>query len=250
MGRCRGGRWPMGLKDKDKAAGKVAKVEGKARKGRDPERGIQVRSAVAAAFLVLLFSGLSFRLIVLQVVRADELAEKALRERMVKQTLPARRGMILDRFGEVLARDQPVTDVYADRVHLEDLSLASRGVAKAMGVSPADILQTFSPGEIREKYLGRIAEELHRPLGLHRWELMRKLVDLVERKRAEVVLAKGLNDRESEALEKLMAERRIGGVHLRGTLKRYYPLDGRAMHAVGFVNGANQGKEGGGGDDG
>ena len=210
----------------------------------EPDNGTKGRSVIAALMIVAVFSLLSARLIFLHIVRAEELKRKAVAERLDKVTLPARRGMISDRFGEILARDQPVSDVYADRYHLIDIGVASKGVAKAMGVRASDIERSYQPDEIRHMYLERIAEELHRPLGMHRWELMRKLGEGVENKKAEIFLAKGLSDRESEELENFMDEMDIGGIHLRANLKRYYPLDGRGMHVLGGVNSSNDGIEG------
>ena len=49
--------------------------------------------------------------------------------RQVRQPLPANRGSIRDRDGELLAHDRTVYEVYADRFHLREVHLVRRKLA-------------------------------------------------------------------------------------------------------------------------
>ena len=65
------------------------------------------RALVCAAFMALAVAGLIARLVLLQVVRHDYYYGLSQGNRVRVEPIPAARGLILDRYGEVMAADQP-----------------------------------------------------------------------------------------------------------------------------------------------
>ncbi len=71
------------------------------------QRLFDQRAIVAGALIVLLTLGLLGRLFLLQVIRHDYYAELSQGNRVRTEPIPAARGLILDRHGEVVAGNQP-----------------------------------------------------------------------------------------------------------------------------------------------
>ena len=85
------------------------------------------RSFWATVLLVLVFSGLSARIVYIQIVSHERFSELALAERMLSEELPQSRGLIFDRNKEPLVQNQFVRDIIADRYHLTDIHVCRRG---------------------------------------------------------------------------------------------------------------------------
>src|SRR5699024_12540774 len=84
------------------------------------KRRMLIRCLVAAITVMILFGALGARLWYLQVVRYEGLAAQADQNRIAVLPLPPRRGEVLDRNGEVIARKYrdytlTVTHTYLDR---------------------------------------------------------------------------------------------------------------------------------------
>src|SRR5215475_3079115 len=71
------------------------------------QRLFDQRAIVAGALIVLLTLGLVGRLFLLQVIRHDYYAELSQGNRVRTEPIPAARGLIMDRNGEVVAGNQP-----------------------------------------------------------------------------------------------------------------------------------------------
>ena len=71
------------------------------------QRLFDQRALVCAAFMALATVGLIVRLYLLQVTRHDYYAELTQGNRVRTEPIPAARGLILDRSGEIVAGDQP-----------------------------------------------------------------------------------------------------------------------------------------------
>src|ERR1700756_5860376 len=71
------------------------------------QRLFDQRAIVAGALIVLLTLGLLGRLFLLQVVRHDYYTDLSQGNRVRTEPIPAARGLILDRSGEVVAANQP-----------------------------------------------------------------------------------------------------------------------------------------------
>ncbi|MBW3662184.1 MAG: penicillin-binding protein 2 [Actinobacteria bacterium] len=78
---------------------------------RDP---VGRRAVFLLVVYVVAFVGITARLVLVQVVRADELALEGIRQRVRTVELPPQRGRIYDREGDVLATSVDAATVYAD----------------------------------------------------------------------------------------------------------------------------------------
>lgn len=161
------------------------------------ERRLRIgRPLVLGALLLAVWALVAVRLFEVQVVRADELDEQGLRQRLTMQELAPRRGTIYDRSGQVLAFTIDATTLYAHPHEVDDPVFASVAIANALGV-PAPEIERRLRSESSFVYLARQLE-------------------------GEEALA--------------VAELEIPGVYTVNEPKRVYPTAGAAAHVVGFVD--------------
>ncbi|MCI4411126.1 MAG: penicillin-binding protein 2 [Thiotrichales bacterium] len=153
------------------------------------------------AFLALLFG--AWRVMIVQ---SDFLQQEGDKRQIRNLTLPAARGAILDRRGNVLAMSTPMISVAID------------------------------PKVLTEKpdYQISLASALRMPL-----EVIQEKVRANADKRF-VYLKRGLAPQEAQLIEKLP----LDGVHLLPEFKRFYPSGEVTSHVIGFTNIDDQGIEG------
>lgn len=194
-------------RDKPFTTGRVAASKGMAF-SKSPVLAVRLpdwRSRVMLFVLFAAFAALGIRALWLQGMSTQFLQKqgKSRYERTLE--LPATRGKIMDRNGEVLASSLPVRAVWA---------------------IPEDVLQ--SPPE-------KIAE-LARLLDMPESELRKKL----DSDRTFVYLKRQVEMDVVAQIEKL----KIGGIDTRKEYKRYYPQGEVMTHVVGFTNVEDVGQEG------
>ena len=103
-------------------------------------RGARVRMFIACLWLAACFTVFSYRLIYLQVVKHDEYAARAQAKHGVSQTIYARRGVITDAKGEILAYNEPVMTVVADGSIIVKASVVISDEPSASAAALADLL--------------------------------------------------------------------------------------------------------------
>jgi cell division protein FtsI/penicillin-binding protein 2 len=194
-----------------------------------------------SAIFAIVFSLLGWRLVNLHLFQGERLKLAAESERLRKVEVPAQRGAILDRRGEVLALDRRVFAVIVDRNRLRDLNLAMRTLAAEEGMRAADIPRLYSEEEMRRVGVERAAQVVAARLGLAAADVRQAIGDQT---RGEVVLAKELTDEKAQPVKEAIEQARIPGVFLRESMKRFYAAPERAVHVIGFVNNENMGVEG------
>src|SRR3954463_14911570 len=79
------------------------------------------RCALVCLGFVAIFSGFSFRLIYLQMVKHDEYAGLAAEKHVHKQIIHAERGSVVDANGDMLADNVPVQTIVADDTHINNV---------------------------------------------------------------------------------------------------------------------------------
>src|SRR5437868_11720487 len=79
------------------------------------------RCALVCLGFVALFSGFSFRLTDLQMVKHEEYAGLAAEKHVHKQIIHAERGSIVDANSDMLADNVPVQTVVADATHINNV---------------------------------------------------------------------------------------------------------------------------------
>lgn len=101
----------------------------------------RLRGAVLLSSLFLVFAGLAARLAQVHVEHAPRLTALARQQQEAAAVLPARRGMILDRRGRVVASSELRPDVFVDPALTEDIEALAGALAARLNTSPEDILK-------------------------------------------------------------------------------------------------------------
>lgn len=107
-------------------------------------RAERTRTALACGAVALIFTIYSARLIHLQVAKHDEYSRLAAEKHTMRQVIHARRGLIFDRNGELLASNIPVRTVVADGSHIKNPEALARLAAPFLDMDEKDLLQKIS----------------------------------------------------------------------------------------------------------
>jgi penicillin-binding protein 2 len=159
--------------------------------------------ALAAAFVIAALTAvLVGRLVVLQVIRYDYYSELSQGNRVRVEPLPAQRGLILDRNGQVLAENRPAFQLELVRERVPDVD-ATLARLHEIGVLPADDLD-----DIRKLVRSRRSFE-------------------------SVPIRLRLTDEEIASFAVHRFE--FPGVDIATRLTRFYPHGEHAVHALGYV---------------
>ncbi len=202
---------------------------------------LKTRLVVGCGMLVLTLSLLSVRLFFIEAFQGGDLSAKARAHYEYKEELPAERGRIFDRSGELLARNQTVFSLVVDSQHLRDQGLASIGLARAEKVSSHEIRKKYLPQEIQSRYREYVAESLSAVLREPKQDLARRLR---EKEVGPLVLSKGIEDDFAEQLEEWIDERALAGIYLQRGQRRYYPSPLSLTQVIGFVDSDGVGASG------
>lgn len=211
----------------------------------------QGRCVFLCSILVLGLSGLSWRLVQIQLVDRQRYAEGSRRAYHRVEKLPAIRGMIVDRREEPLAKSIPVSTVFVDKNHLHDPKLASYGLAYQKAAAEAgwseldpakqrrrihslrgEILAGETAEAIVNKHLAYAVGILARPLGLRRDELRKRIEDS---RGTWVPIAKELPEDVADKLREAVDENWIQGFEFQNSIKRWYTAPNLATHLIGFT---------------
>ncbi len=167
------------------------------------EQRLFEQRALAAAFVIAALTLLLIgRLVVLQVIRYDYYAELSQGNRVRVEPLPAQRGLILDRHGQVLVENRPAFQLELVRERVPDVDATLKRLIE-IGVLPFDDLEDT-----------------------------RKLV-LSRRSFESVPIRLRLTD---EEIARFAVHRfEFPGVDIATRLTRFYPHGEHAVHAVGYV---------------
>jgi penicillin-binding protein 2 len=172
---------------------------------RNTEREIvtfRTRVVVAIGFVALCFALLAARFVWLQLIKHDDFHARAESNRIALVPVTANRGLIRDRNGVVLARNDAGYTLEIDPRKVDNLNATIDQLATVVDIQPRD----------RRRF--------------------RKLMD--ELKGAESVpIRTRLTD---EEVARFSAQRfRFAGVELRARLFRYYPLGETGAHLLGYI---------------
>ena len=167
----------------------------------------RVRAVVMGVVVLIAFSLLVSRLLVLQVERHEELAERAESNRTAVVPIVPNRGQILDRNGVVLASNYSAYTLEITRSKVEDLDETIDGLSEILEITPRD----------RRKF--------------------KRLMD--DSKSFESIpIRSRLTD---EEVAKFAAQRyRFPGVDIKARLFRTYPMKETASHIIGYIGRINQ----------
>ena len=182
-----------------RGSGGADHTPGDFRRGNARRRGTAL--VLATAVVASVFAA---RLVDLQAVRGEALADAALSQRLRTLEIPAYRGSILDRTGQALAVTVEARDVTADQTLIEDPAALAVELAPILEV-PQDVLADRLTGEKRFMYVAK-------GVTLETWDRIRSL--------------------------------RLPGIFSEETSQRTYPAGDLASHIMGFVQGDGSGGSG------
>ena len=167
----------------------------------------RMRAVVMGCVVFLAFCLLVWRLLVLQVERHEEFAERAESNRTAVVPIVPNRGQILDRNGVVLATNYSAYTLEITRSKVEDLDETIEGLSGVIEITPRD----------RRKF--------------------KRLMD--DSKSFESIpIRSRLTD---EEVAKFAAQRyRFPGVDIKARLFRTYPLKETGSHLIGYIGRINQ----------
>lgn len=204
------------------------------------DRGMCSRISLATCGLVLAFTGVTWRLVHLHIHLHERSSAMATQMRQLHQTLPAHRGSIRDRNGELLAHDLTVYELYADRVHLREPHVIARKLASMLDTSVGELRKSKTDDQIIDDYLRHVADALHERLGME----PDAVLALLRSSKPETVLRKDIEDDRLDEWKELIEHANIAGVHFRAATKRAYPAQDRLTHVLGDVTYTNEGNWG------
>jgi penicillin-binding protein 2 len=160
------------------------------------------RALVCAALMALAMAGLIARLFLLQVVRRDYYAQLSQGNRVRNEPIPAARGLILDRHGEVIASNQP---------------------AYQLELVPEEVPNL-------KDTLARLAD-----LGLLRREELDELTRTIASSRSFDSVPIRLRMSDEDVARFAVRRFEFPGIDIRTRQTRWYPNNGLAVHALGYV---------------
>lgn len=105
------------------------------------------RGKVVEILLYICFASLVIRLFCLQVVMHEKFSILAGKIQYIPQQIPAQRGTIYDRNGNILAMDIPVKTLYVDTRHIEDREKTIKILSSILKIPVSEIEEKF-----KEKY--------------------------------------------------------------------------------------------------
>jgi cell division protein FtsI/penicillin-binding protein 2 len=147
----------------------------------------------------IVFTGFSARLIDLQVNKHEEYTTLAAQKHSIRLTVPAHRGMILDRNGEILATNIPVRKVVVDGSHIKNPEALATIAAPYLDIPQATLLKEL---QTRSKYK---------------------------------VLRPDLEEDKAIALQRAMEEKSLRGIYFYQNTTRTYPNGPLLSHVLGFL---------------
>ncbi len=179
--------------------------------GRAGVRSFRPRLLVGVGGIVFVYLVIVARLYNLQILRGEELASKGERNFVQEVRIPHDRGIIYDRYGQIIVDNRPALDVQVTPAFLGKSKQAQATLQRL-----ADIVA------LPEEEMARIRQGIKKARGLDRFK---------------PILVK--HDLEPQQVEAIEAERSVfylDGVDIIEGRKRNYPYGTSAAHLLGYVN--------------
>src|SRR5438876_4102604 len=168
----------------------------------------RIRCALVCLAFTALFSGCSFRLIYLQMIKHDEYAGLAAEKHVYKQIMYAERGAIFDANNEVLAHNVPVETVVADATHLNNLDAIVDLVGDELKISA------------------------------------RELAAKLRGDRRYIVIKREVPKALAAVLREKLRARNLRGIYFEHDATRIYPNGSMLCHVIGFTDFDHRGIQG------
>lgn len=168
----------------------------------------RTRITIAGAAIGIAFTAFSFRLVHLSIARHDEFAGLAAQKNSIRQTIHARRGLIVDRNGELLAENAPIRTVIVDGSHVENPRKLAEIAAPFLEMEVDELTEKFST---TRKYL---------------------------------VVRHGVAAGRVIELQKALQANRMRGLYFEHDFRRVHPNGSMLAHVLGFLDHTREGVQG------
>lgn len=168
----------------------------------------RTRTGIACAAVALVFTAYSVRLVDLQVVKHQEYSQLAAEKHTMLKVLHARRGLIFDRNGELLASNLPVRTIVADGSHIKNPSALAKVAAPYLEMSEKELC-------------ARLRSD-----------------------RKYIVIRRWLAEEKSVALLKAVQDANLRGLYSEEDAVRTYPNGQMLGHVLGFLDHEGKGIQG------
>lgn len=179
---------------------------------------IKLRTLLIGGCITLFFAVLMGRVFWLQVVEADFWQGYAEQLWSKKQVLPATRGTITDRNGDVLAVDAPAYTVAINPKLINQFNLqeeVAEGLHDLLGKDKDQLIELINAKKKDGEFYSQ------REIRKEGWKIDQELRDQVEAFAKELEEKHDLDD---------------AGIYIVKEQKRYYPKNNRASHILGYTN--------------
>lgn len=191
---------------------------------------IKLRTLLIGGIITLFFALLIGRVFYLQVLNNDFWQEQALALWDRKKPIPASRGTIMDRDGDILAMDAPAYTVVVNPRLIQANGLAEdvvKGLHKVLGKPENELAELVSAKGKDGKYL------VNREVRNEGLKIDEEKKDQVEKLRSELE-------------SKLRTQKKVAdsGINLIPQKKRFYPRKELAAHILGFTDRQGTAKDG------
>jgi penicillin-binding protein 2B len=182
---------------------------------------IKLRALLIGGFITLLFVVLLIRVFTLQVVKGQDWHERAVFQWTRNVTIPASRGMITDRNGDVLASDIPAYTVIVNPAVIHENGLENEiieGLHNILGKDESELKALVNAKKDGKYRTGR--------------EVRNEGWKIDESKKAQI------DDFNKELMDQLKREKKgmETGLGLLKEQKRYYPKETLAAHILGYTD--------------
>lgn len=187
--------------------------------------------ALALVIAFLLGTGVS-RVFYLQVVRGEELSQKAESQQLKDTEITAMRGTIYDSEGNVLAQSATVWNIFIDPLAI-DIEIDEDDTADEIAAKQAK----------SEKRRNLIVEKFTE---LFDYDEKEK-AEFIEKTKAEnhyTVVEKKVENNIKEQISEFISENSLNCIGMEQTTKRYYPYGSLASSVIGFTGADDQGLSG------
>ena len=119
----------------------------------------KARIAAVVAIFCVLWLGLWGRAWYLQMIEGPRLADKARRQHMATELVTGKRGMIMDRNGQVLARSVEARSVYARPQEIQDFLTMANTLGPILGIEPQKLYDELSKTKRRFVWVRRKVDD-------------------------------------------------------------------------------------------
>jgi len=190
------------------------------------------RLLILSVVIIFLLSTNVARVFYLQVVRGEELAQKAESQQMKDSEISAMRGTIYDSDGNILAQSATVWNIYIDPLAIvissdEDATADEIALNEAKTEKRRTLIVDFL-SELFEYDEKEKAELLEKTQAENHYEIIEKKVE----------------NNVKEKISEFISENSLNCIGMEQATKRYYPYNSLASSVIGFTGADDQGLSG------